>query len=57
MNPLSSMGRGVKSRGKLSGTEEHMRRIQALTAPFDSPDLEIVHIRFPSTGSKPLAGC
>jgi radical SAM protein with 4Fe4S-binding SPASM domain len=57
MNPLSSMGRGVKSRGKLSGTEEHMRRIQALTAPFDSPDLEVVHIRFPSTDGQLLAGC
>ena len=57
MNPLSSMGRGVKSRGKLSSGEEHMRRIRALTAPFDSPDLEIVHIRFPSTGGQPLAGC
>src|SRR6202167_3710456 len=57
MNPLSSMGRGVKSRGRLSSGEEHMRRIRALTAPFDSPDLEIVHIRFPSTGGQPLAGC
>jgi len=57
MNPLSSMGRGVKSRGKLADSEEHMRRIRALTAPFDSPDLEIVHIRFPSTGGQPLAGC
>ena len=57
MNPLSSMGRGVKSRGKLSSGEEHMRRIRALTAPFDSPDLEIVHIRFPSTAGQPLAGC
>jgi radical SAM protein with 4Fe4S-binding SPASM domain len=57
MNPLSSMGRGVKSRGRLAGSEEHMRRIRALTAPFDSPDLEIVHIRFPSTDGQPLAGC
>ena len=57
MNPLSSMGRGVKSRGRLADSEEHMRRIRALTAPFDSPDLEIVHIRFPSTGGQPLAGC
>jgi hypothetical protein len=49
MNPLSSVGRGVKSRGRLADSEEHMRRIRALTVPFDSPDLEIVHIRFPST--------
>ena len=26
MNPLSAMGRGVKSNGKLSSGEEHMRR-------------------------------
>ena len=57
MNPLSSMGRGVKSRGKLQAATEHMRRIRALTAPFDSPDLEIVHIRFPNTDGQPLAGC
>src|SRR5260370_41943460 len=57
MTPLSAMGRGVKSRGKLSSGEEHMRRIRALTAPFDRPDLDIVHIRFPSTGGQPLAGC
>jgi radical SAM protein with 4Fe4S-binding SPASM domain len=57
MNPLSSMGRGVKARRKLSSSEEHMRRIRALTAPFHGPDLEIVHIRFPSTGGQPLAGC
>ena len=25
---LSSMGRGVKSRGRLAGSEEHMRRIR-----------------------------
>jgi radical SAM protein with 4Fe4S-binding SPASM domain len=57
MNPLSSMGRGVKSRGRLADNEEHMRRIRALTAPFDGPDLEIVHIRFPATDGQPLAGC
>src|SRR6202161_560884 len=57
MNPLSSMGRGVKSRRKLADSEEHRRRIRARTAPFDSPDLETVHIRFPSTGGQPLAGC
>lgn len=57
MNPLSSMGRGVRSRARLASTDEHMRRIHALTAPFGSPDLEIVHIRFPNTDGLPLAGC
>jgi radical SAM protein with 4Fe4S-binding SPASM domain len=57
MNPLSSMGRGVKARGRLASSEEHMRRIADLTAPFDRPGLEIVHIRFPNTDRRPLAGC
>jgi radical SAM protein with 4Fe4S-binding SPASM domain len=57
MNPLSSMGRGVKSRGKLASPGERMRRIFTLTEPFTSPDLEVVHIRFPNTGGQPLAGC
>jgi radical SAM protein with 4Fe4S-binding SPASM domain len=57
MNPLSSMGRGVKAHGRLASSEEHMRRILALTAPFDGPGLEIVHIRFPNADGRPLAGC
>jgi radical SAM protein with 4Fe4S-binding SPASM domain len=57
MNPLSSMGRGVKSQGRLAESDEHMRRIHDLTAPFSSPGLEIVHIRFPNASGLPLAGC
>lgn len=57
MNPLSSMGRGVKASRKLASPDAHMRDIAALTSPFASPDLEIVHIRFPNTGGLPLAGC
>jgi radical SAM protein with 4Fe4S-binding SPASM domain len=57
MNPLSSMGRGVRSRGRLAGTDEHMRRIHDLTSPFSGPGLEIVHIRFPNDDGLPLAGC
>jgi radical SAM protein with 4Fe4S-binding SPASM domain len=57
MNPLSSMGRGVKSRARLAGSDEHMRRIRDLTAPFGSPGLEVVHIRFPNDDGLPLAGC
>ena len=57
LNPLSSMGRGVKACGRLAATEERMRNIHRLTAPFDGADLDVVHIRFPSSGGKPLAGC
>src|SRR6516165_8964172 len=42
MNPLSAMGRGVRSRGRLAGSDEHMRRIHDLTSPFSGPGLEIV---------------
>jgi len=56
MNPLSSMGRGVRARGRLAATEQRMRHIAELTAPFHGPSLDVVHIRFPSEG-KPLAGC
>ncbi|WP_326950899.1 radical SAM protein [Amycolatopsis sp. NBC_01307] len=56
-NPLGSMGRGVKSRRKLAKTTMHMQEIFELTAPFDGPDLDIAHIRFPNTARKPLAGC
>lgn len=57
LNPLASMGRGVKSRAKLAKTTLHMQEIFELTAPFDSPELDIAHIRFPNTQGKPLAGC
>jgi radical SAM protein with 4Fe4S-binding SPASM domain len=57
MNPLSSMGRGVRAQRKLASPAEQMRRIAELTAPFDGPGLEIVHIRFPNARGKPLAGC
>ena len=56
LNPLSSMGRGVRSRARLSASEEHMRHIRRITAPFHAEGLDVVHIRFPSDG-KPLAGC
>lgn len=56
MNPLSSMGRGVKARRRLASPEEHMRRIHAMTEPYDGDELEVVHIRFPND-EKPLAGC
>ncbi|SER92393.1 radical SAM protein [Actinokineospora terrae] len=57
LNPLGSMGRGVKSQARLAKTTLHMREIFELTAPFDGPDLDIAHIRFPNTAGRPLAGC
>lgn len=57
MNPLSSMGRGVKARRPLASSDAHMRHIYELTAPFEADDLDVTHIRFPNTAGKPLAGC
>lgn len=56
LNPLSSMGRGVKAQKRLAASEGRMRHINELTAPFEAGGLDVVHIRFPSTG-QPLAGC
>ena len=57
MNPLSSMGRGVRSRGRLEAPAEAMRGIWGLTAPLAAQDLDVVHIRFPNDRDLPLAGC
>ncbi|MCP2163629.1 radical SAM protein [Goodfellowiella coeruleoviolacea] len=57
LNPLGSMGRGVRSQAKLAKPSAHMREIFELTAPFAGPDLDIAHIRFPNTDGRPLAGC
>jgi len=56
LNPLGSMGRGGKSKSTLAKTTLHIREIFELTAPFDGPDLDIAHIRFPNTEGRPLAG-
>lgn len=57
LNPLGSMGRGVRSQDRLAKSTLHMQEIFRLTAPFDGPDLDVVHIRFPNTEGRPLAGC
>lgn len=57
MNPLSSMGRGVKSRSALAASEQRMERIHAMVDPFDGADLDVTRIRFPNSDDKPLAGC
>lgn len=55
MNPLSSMGRGVKSKDKLGSPEEVMGRIREITASFDDR-IQRVLIRFPDN-QLPLAPC
>jgi hypothetical protein len=52
MNPLSSMGRGARSKAKLEAPVEQMRRIQAFTAPLAAQDLDVVHI-----GSRTTRAC
>lgn len=56
MNPLSSMGRGVKSQGKLAAADNAMRAIKTVTDQFRARGLELVHIRFPND-ELPLGGC
>lgn len=55
MNPLSSMGRGVRGIRRLAAPESLMRDIWRRTAPF-TDDLDIVHIRFPND-DRPLSAC
>lgn len=57
MNPLASMGRGVRTRKRLGSAEEHLREVRRLTDPFAGDDLDVVHIRFPNDDGAPLAGC
>lgn len=56
MNPLSSFGRGVKSKGRLAADEQKMRAIRAVTERFAERGLDLVHLRFPND-DKPLGGC
>ena len=55
MNPLSSMGRGVKSKKKVSAPDEMMRQIQTITAKFNN-SIHVVYIRFPND-KLPLSSC
>jgi len=56
MNPLASMGRGVKGARRLASGERTLREVARLTDPFAGPELDVVRIRFPNDGA-PLAGC
>lgn len=56
MNPLASMGRGVRGARRLASAEAHLREVARLTDPFAGADLDVVKIRFPNDAA-PLSGC
>lgn len=56
MNPLSSMGRGVKSSNKLAASTTMMQQIADSTQSFEDK-ISMVRIRFPNERKLPLAGC
>lgn len=55
MNPLSSMGRGLKSKDKLAASKETMQKIREITSPFNTR-VQLVYIRFPNY-KLPLTSC
>ena len=55
MNPLSSMGRGVRGIRRLGAPEPFMRNVAERASAFEG-DLDIVRIRFPND-DQPLSGC
>jgi len=57
MNPLASMGRGVRGARRLASAEGHLRKIAQLTDPFAGAELDVVRIRFPNDSGAPLSGC
>lgn len=57
MNPLSSMGRGVKTAEKLGAPNEVMCQIANAAISQFANKVEIVLIRFPNEAKLPLAGC
>lgn len=56
MNPLSSFGRGIKSKNKLSSSDIIMNNIKRRIFPLKE-NLEIVDIRFPNINNLPLSSC
>ena len=56
MNPLSSIGRGVKAQKMLRASDEAMRRIKEITSPV-SNRIQVVYIRFPNDQKLPLGSC
>lgn len=56
MNPLSSMGRGVKVQKRLGTPDEVMRQIKEITSLL-SDRLQLAYIRFPNDQKLPLISC
>jgi len=56
MNPLSSMGRGVKAQERLKAPDEVMQQIREITSPF-SDRIQVIYIRFPNDQKLPLISC
>jgi radical SAM protein with 4Fe4S-binding SPASM domain len=56
MNPLSSFGRGTKSKKRLAATKDSMTRIRDAVVLASHGLVDVVPIRFPNA-DKPLAGC
>jgi len=56
INPLSSIGRGVKTRERLGTSDKIMRQIRKITLPF-SDSVQLVYIRFPNEQKFSLASC
>jgi len=56
MNPLSSFGRGTKSKKRLAATKDSMTRIRNAVTLASRGLVDVVPIRFPND-DKPLAGC
>jgi radical SAM protein with 4Fe4S-binding SPASM domain len=55
LNPLSSMGRGVRGIRRLGAPDHVMRTLGEQLSPFEG-DIDIVRIRFPND-DRPLSGC
>lgn len=56
MNPLSRMGRGVKTQGKLGSLSSTMLKIKEATDPFREK-IELAMVRFPNKDRLPLTSC
>lgn len=55
MNPLSSFGRGMKSKNLLESSEDFMKTVERETSSYKDR-IELVPVRFPNDG-KPLSSC
>lgn len=55
MNPVSHMGRGVRSRTRVEAPREVMCKIREITTGF-SHRLQVIHVRFPNH-QLPLSSC